>query len=159
MPQTPFEPQPDELSAHRLFIRIQHDALREKLAGLTDEQVTSKPTASDLCLLVLAKHAAFVERRWLRAVGGLDMTGYWPPSDPGEELRIDPSDDVASILALLDEVGAATTEILGGDVDLDTVDPTGLNNRWILFHVTEELARHAGHADIIRESIDGLMGV
>ena len=158
MPQTPFEPQPDERAAHRFFIRIQHDAIREKLDGLTDEQATSKPTASDLCLLTLAKHAAFCERRWMRAVGGLDMTGYWPPADPGAELRVDPGDTVASMLALLDDVGAATAEILEGEVDLDTVNEHGLNGRWILFHLVEELARHAGHADIIRESIDGTRG-
>ena len=159
MPPTPFEPQPDERTGYRTFIGIQHDAIRQKLAGLSDEQATSTPTASDFCMLTLAKHAAFCERRWMRAVGGLDMTGYWPPSDPGEELRVDPGDTVASMLALLDEVGAASKQILAGDVDLETVDDTGLNNRWILLHLVEELARHAGHADILRESLDGTTGV
>jgi hypothetical protein len=159
MPRTPFEPQPDERTAHRLFVRIQHDAIREKLDGLTDEQATSKPTVSDFSMLVLVKHAAFCERRWLRSVAGLDMTGYWPPADPGEELRVDPGDTVESILGLFDEVGATTQEILAGDVDLDTVNELGLNARWILFHVEEELARHAGHADVIREAIDGTTGV
>ena len=159
MPQTPFEPQPDERSGYRRFITIQHDAIREKLDGLSDEQATSRPTASELSMLTLAKHAAFCERRWIRAVGGLDLTGYWPPRDPGEELRVDPGDSVSSMLALLDEVGAATREVLAGDIDLDTVDDTGLNNRWILLHLIEELARHAGHADLIRESLDGSKGV
>ncbi|HEX4904893.1 MAG TPA: DinB family protein [Acidimicrobiales bacterium] len=159
MPPTPFEPQPDELSGYRTFIGIQHDAIRQKLDGLTDEQALSAPTASDLCMLTLAKHAAFCERRWMRAVGRLDMTGYWPPSDPGEELRVDPGDTVTSMLALLDEVGAASKEILAADVDLDTVDDSGLNSRWILLHLIEELARHAGHADILRESLDGTTGV
>jgi hypothetical protein len=159
MPHTPFEAQPDELSAHRLFLQIQHDALREKLEGLTDEQATSKPTASEFSMLTLVKHAAFAERRWLRSVGGLDLEGYWPPRDPDEELRVDPGDTVESMLALLDDVAAATREILAGDVDLDTVNDIGLNARWILFHVIEELARHAGHADLLRESIDGTTGV
>ena len=53
--------------------------------------------ASDFSMLTLCKHAAFTERRWMRTVAGLDMTGYWPPADPGEELRIDPGDTVASI--------------------------------------------------------------
>jgi hypothetical protein len=159
MPQTPFEAQPDELAAHRVFVKVQHDAIREKLDGLTDEQATSKPTVSGLSMLTLVKHAAFCERRWLRSVAGLDMTGYWPPADPGEELRVDPGDDVASIGRLFDEVGGTTQEILAGDVDLDTVNEFGLNARWILFHVVEELARHAGHADILREAIDGTTGV
>ena len=153
------EAQPTELDALRLFIRIQRDALREKLAGLTDEQATSTPTVSAFSLLTLVKHAAFVERRWMRSVAGLDMTGFWPPADPEEELRVGPGDTVASILALLDEVGAATEHHLGGDVDLDTIDDLGLNARWILFHLVEELARHAGHADVLRESIDGTVGV
>lgn len=90
MPQTPMAPQPTELAGYRLFIRVQHDALREKLAGLDDDQAMATPTSSDFCMLTLVKHAAFVERRWMRGVGGLDLTGYWPPRDPEEELRIDP---------------------------------------------------------------------
>ena len=159
MPQTPFEPQPDELSGYRFFLGIQRAALREKLGGLTDEQAATRPTDSDFCMLTLFKHVTFVERRWTRAVGGLDLTGYWPPADPGEEGRIDPGDTVASMMALSDSVAATTEEILAGDVDLETVNEFNLNNRWILLHLIEELARHAGHADIIRESLDGTTGV
>jgi hypothetical protein len=159
MPQTPFEPQRDELSGYRLFLGIQRAALLEKLDGLTDEQATTKPTVSDFCMLTLVKHAAFVERRWMRAIGGLDLTGYWPPADPGEEGRIDPGDDVASIKGLFDGVAFETDRILAGAIDMDTVNDFNLNNRWIFLHLIEELARHAGHADILRETIDGKKGV
>jgi uncharacterized damage-inducible protein DinB len=159
MPQTPFAAQPDELTAHRMFVRVQHDAIREKLDGLSDAQAYATPTVSAFCMLTLVKHAAFCERRWMRSITGLDMTGYWPPSDPAEELRIDEGDTVESILRLFDDVGATTQEILSGDVDLDTVNEFGLNARWILFHLIEELARHAGHADLLRETIDGTRGV
>lgn len=50
--------------------------------------------------------------------------------------------------------------ILDGFTDLDEVSPTtGLNRRWVLLHLVEELARHAGHADLIRESLDGTKGI
>jgi hypothetical protein len=157
--QTPFHAQPDELSSLRMFIGAQRASLLEKLRGLTDEQAMWKATASGFSMLVLCKHAAFVERRWIRSVAGLDLTGYWPPTDAEEELRIDPGDTVASIDALFRAIGAITDEVLSGDIDLDTVDNGGLNKRWVLLHLVEELARHAGHADIIRESIDGTRGM
>lgn len=159
MPPTPMAPQPDELTGLKLFLDTNRRALLEKLDGLTDEQAASRPTVSDLRMLTLVKHVAYVERRWMRGVAGLDMTGYWPPSDPEEEGRIDPGDTVASIRALYDGIAVNTDEILAGGVDLDAVNEIELNARWILLHLIEELARHAGHADILRESIDGTTGV
>lgn len=157
--QTVMEAQPDELTGYRTFLTAQRGAILQKLDGLTDEQAASHPTASELCMLTLVKHVAFAERRWMRSVAGFDLTGYWPPADPGAELRIDPGDDVASIQALYADVAATTEEILAGLTDLDSVNEFGLNNRWILLHLIEELARHAGHADLLRESLDGTTGV
>ena len=156
---TPFEAQPDELTGYRTFLTAQRAAILRKLDGLTDAQATSRPTVSDLCMLTLVKHVAFVERRWMRSVAGLDLTGYWPPADPEEEGRIDPGDDVASIQALYAEIAATTETLFDGITDLDGVNEFGLNNRWILLHLVEELARHAGHADILRESLDGTKGI
>ena len=159
MAGTPFEAMPDELTGLRTFVTAQRDAIVRKLDGLTDEQAVSRPTVSDFCMLTLVKHVAFVERRWMRAIAGLDMTGYWPPADPAEEGRIDPGDDVASIQAFHADVAATTESVFDGITDLDAVNDFGLNNRWILLHLVEELARHAGHADLLRESLDGTKGI
>lgn len=156
---TAMEAQPDELTGYRTFITAQREAILRKLDGLTDEQAARHPTVSELCMLTLVKHVAFAERRWMRSVAGLDLTGYWPPADPGEELRIDPGDDVASIQAFYAGVAATTEQIFDDITDLDTVNEFGLNNRWILLHLIEELGRHAGHADLLRESLDGAKGV
>ena len=129
-----------------------------KLEGLTDEQAKSHPTASAFCLLTLVKHAAYVERRWFQLeVARRDIEGLWPPPDD-RELQIEPGDTVESIRALYEATIAENREILAGVTDLDGLSPMGLNRRWVVMHLIEELARHAGHADIIRESIDGTTG-
>jgi hypothetical protein len=159
MPPTPFEPQPDEKTGLGFFLDVQRAALLQKLAGLTDVQATSHPTASELCLLTLVKHVAFTERRWFQLeVARRDIPGLWPPPDD-RELRVEDGDTVASITALYEGIIAENREILAGVDELDSLSPsTGLNRRWVLMHVLEEVARHAGHADILRESIDGATG-
>ena len=155
----PFEAVPDEKAGFALFLDEQRAALLRKLDGLTDEQATSHPAPSDFCMLTLVKHVAFVERRWFQLeVARRDVPGLWPPPDD-RELRIEEGDTVASVRALYESVIAENREILASVDDLDSVSAaTGLNPRWVLFHLIEEVARHAGHADIIRESIDGLTG-
>ena len=156
---TPFEAQPDEKAGLGFFIDAQREAILRKLGGLTDEQATTKSTVSDLCLLVLVKHIAFTEHRWFQLeVARRDIPGLWPPPDD-REMRIEPGDTVASITALYEGIIAENRQILADVDELDSISPgTGLNRRWVLLHVLEELARHAGHADIIRESIDGATG-
>ena len=159
MPPTPFEPQPDETTGLGFFLDVQRAALLQKLAGLTDEQATSRPTASALCMLTLVKHVAFTERRWFQLeVARRDIPGLWPPPDD-RELRVEDGDTVESITALYEGIIAENREILADVDELDSLSPaTGLNRRWVLMHVLEEVARHAGHADILRESIDGVTG-
>lgn len=159
MPPTPFEPQPDEKAGLGFFLDVQRAALLQKLAGLTDEQAMSRSTVSDFCMLTLVKHVAFTERRWFQLeVARRDVPGLWPPPDD-RELRVEDGDTVASITALYEGVIAENREILASVDELDSISPaTGLNRRWVLLHVLEEVARHAGHADILRESIDGVTG-
>jgi hypothetical protein len=153
-----YEGVPDELSGLSAFLDAQRESLLRKFDGLTDEQAKSHPTVSAFCMLTLIKHIAFVERRWFQLeVARRDIEGLWPPPDE-RELEIEPGDTVASIRALYEETIAENREILAGVTDLDSLSPTGLNRRFVLMHLLEELARHAGHADIIRESIDGTRG-
>lgn len=160
MPATPFEPMPDEVTGLRTFLDAQRASILEKSAGLTEEQGRSHPTASDFCMLTLVKHVAFVERRWFQLeVARRQIEGLWPPPDD-RELRIEDGDTLGSVRAFYEEIIAENRVILDGVTDLDEVSPTtGLNRRWVLLHLVEELARHAGHADLVRESIDGTKGI
>ena len=155
----PFEGPPSERDGLAMFLGEQRAALLRKLAGLTEEQARSRPTASSFCMLTLVKHVAFTERRWFQLeVARRKVPGLWPPPDD-RELRIEDGDTVASVRALYESIIAENEEILASVDDLDSLSPaTGLNRRWVLLHLIEEVARHAGHADIIRESIDGLTG-
>jgi hypothetical protein len=153
-----FEGPPDELSGLTMFLEEQRAALLRKLDGLTDQQATSHPTASAFCMLTLVKHVAFVERRWFQLeVARRDIEGLWPPPDD-RELEIEPGDSVESIRTLYESVIAENRAILAGVTELDSPSPHGLNTRWVLLHLIEEVARHAGHADLIREALDGTTG-
>jgi uncharacterized damage-inducible protein DinB len=150
-----FEGPPDELSGLAMFLEEQRAGLLRNLDGLTDEQATSHPTASSFCMLTLVKHVAFVERRWFQLeVARRQIEGLWPPPDD-REMEIEPGDSVESVRAFYEQITAENREILAGVDDLDSLSEIGLNRRWILLHLIEEIARHAGHADLIRESIDG----
>ena len=95
---TPFVGPPDEMAGLTMFLDSQRQAILRKLDGLTQEEATHTSTVSDLTMLTLVKHLAFVERRWFQlSVAGRDIPGLWPPSDPGEELRVDPGDTVESV--------------------------------------------------------------
>jgi uncharacterized damage-inducible protein DinB len=154
----PFEGPPTELAGLKLFLEEQRAALLRKLDGLSEEQATSHPTASDFSILTLVKHVAYVERRWFQLeIARRDVPGLWPPPDDSE-LRLEAGDTVESIRALYEEVIAENRQILEEVDDLDSLSGINLNRRWVLLHLIEELARHAGHADLIREAIDGSKG-
>jgi hypothetical protein len=154
-----FEGPPSEVAGLAMFLDEQRAALLRKIDGLTDEQALAHPTPSGFCLLTLVKHVAFTERRWfLLQVARRDVPGLWPPPDD-REMRVEDGDTQASVRSMYESVIAENQAILADVDDLDSIDPaTGLNRRWVLLHLIEEVARHAGHADIIRESIDGVTG-
>jgi hypothetical protein len=155
----PFQGPPDELSGLALFLDEQRAALLRKIDGLTDQQAKIRATASQFCLLTLLKHVAFVERRWFQLeVARRDVPGLWPPEDD-RELEIEPGDTVDSVRALYQRTIDENRAILATITDLDSLSATQLNRRWVLLHLIEEVARHAGHADLIRESIDGTRGL
>ena len=154
----PFVGLPDELSGLTMFLEEQRAAILRNLDGLTDEQAMSNPTVSEFCMLTLVKHVAFVERRWFQLeIARRDVPGLWPPPDD-RELRLEPGDTVASIRDFYEGIVAENRAFLADVTDLDSLSANSLNRRWILLHLIEELARHAGHADVIRESIDGMKG-
>jgi uncharacterized damage-inducible protein DinB len=155
----------DTLAKHRQF-------LRGTTRDLTDEQAGQRTTVSELCLGGLIKHVASAERNWA------DFIEHGPsPEDDfdamteedwarrADEFRMLPGETLAGVLAAYDEVARRTDALVASIPDLDASHPLpkapwyepGI--RWsarrVLLHIIAETAQHAGHADIIRESLDG----
>ena len=150
----------DERDGLLAFLAEQRDGVANALRGLTDEQAASMPSASELSLGALVKHLTTCERRWVVvSIAGRDDPELWPVEDWSAEFQLTADDTVESLLAGYAEVARETEEIVAGVPDLGApaVDDPDFQRsiRWVLLHLIEETARHAGHADIIRESIDG----
>jgi len=164
-------PVTDERDALVAYLVQQQDAFRAAIYGLTDQQAGHTPTPSSLCVGSLVKHVTQTQQGWLdRAIAAPGT----PVDDRTEEEMYaahqaawtwTADDTVAAALAELDAVSAAVLDAVRA-TDLDSpvpVPPAPWNPkdvaawsvRWVWFHLIEELARHAGHADIIREAIDG----
>ena len=135
-----------------------------KLNGLSEEQARRPHYPSGLTLLGIIKHLSDVERSWFREVFlGEDLGHLWDADDAGKYWRIEAIDTTADIVASYDAEVARAREIVA-ETDLDTLAAApgpgmeGLQLHWIVIHMVEETARHCGHADLIRESIDGQTG-
>ena len=150
------------LEKHRGF-------LKHTVDGLSDEQAAKQTTVSELCLGGLVKHVAAVEDQWVRFINeGPDA--FAPMSAASYEehantFRMLPGETLASILASYDEVSATTTDLIRTitSLDIDHALPEApwfeQGARWsarrVFLHILAETAQHAGHADILREAIDG----
>ncbi|WP_435769154.1 DinB family protein [Nocardioides sp. SYSU DS0651] len=125
--------------------------------GLTEEQVRRRLVPSLTTLLGLVKHASFAERVWFHVtLAGRTREELGLPPDVDSSFRLGPDDTIASVTAEFREV-CAESDRIAFDYDLDD---TGLHHRrgevslrWMYGHMIEELARHAGHGDILREQI------
>lgn len=152
----------DEADVLRRVLQYQRDTIVMKVEGLDDEQARRAVVDSGTSLAGIVKHLTHVERWWFQAVfAGRDVEFPWSEEDPDADWRVEPGETVARLVAGYREACAQSDRILGGE-RLDEVarhegyDPS---LRWIVLHMIEETARHAGHADILREQIDGVTGV
>ncbi len=163
-------PVPDEREVLLRMVADQRRAVRNTLLGLTEEQARSTPSASQLSLSAVVKHLTQGERTTVAVrVGGrhdereaADPQAAWLAG-----FQVGPEETVEALLQRWDEVAMETEEVVRAEPDLDRVVPIEpavaqwlpedvvFTVRWMLLHLVEELARHAGHADVIRESIDG----
>ncbi|WP_158883924.1 DinB family protein [Amycolatopsis anabasis] len=148
----------ETLTKHRNFLRF-------TVRDLTDEQAARRTTASALSLGGLIKHVATVERAWLNFVLGGAEAMADAQDDWEGQFRMVEGETLAGLLDRYAEVASRTDEIVATLPDLDVSHPlpeapwfepgASWSARRVLLHLIAETAQHAGHADIIRESLDG----
>ena len=138
------------------------DAVLWKLGGLGDDDLRRSMVPSGTSLLGLVKHLAAVEYGWFCDTFGREIEPLpFDDDDPDADLRVRPEETTEDILAFYGRARAAADQAID---ELD-VEDTGtawfgeaVTMRWVLIHMIEETARHAGHVDILRELIDGMAG-
>ncbi|MGW1953810.1 DinB family protein [Streptomyces sp. NPDC001920] len=155
----------ESLAKHREFLRL-------TARDLTDEQAGQRTTVSELCVGGLIKHVTAMEQNWVDFI----EHGPSPKADfdamteedwarRADEFRMLPGETLAGVLAAYDKVARRTDELVATLPDLDASHPlpkapwyepgAHWSARRVLLHIIAETAQHAGHADIIRESLDG----
>ena len=163
----------DERHALHEFLAYQQSAFVAVAHGLTDDQACATPTVSALSIGGLIKHVTGMQRGWMQRV---TAAPHEPPADdrPFEERRTEFEDEYVmradeTLAGVLDAYAVQNAETLRlvQTADLDAAVPVprdapwfpkdvdAWSVRWVFLHVISELGRHAGHADILRESIDG----
>ena len=146
------------------FLDWQRGTLLHKCAGLTGEQLARKACLpSDLSLLGLVRHMTDVERTWFRRrFAGQDLDGvYWREDAPKAAFAdVDPAGAEADLARLVAEQEAARKAVAGLSLDDVFVSERWgeMSLRWCYGHMTAEYARHCGHADLLRERVDGVTG-
>ena len=146
-------------------IRKQRGFFTYTVRGLDDEQAARRTTVSELCLGGLVKHLAAVEKNWVDfIVEGPVALERQNPDDWPDMFRMLDGETLEGLLAAYHEVARRTDELVA-TVDLDASQPLPAapwfepGARWsarrVLLHIVAETAQHSGHADIIRESLDG----
>lgn len=165
---TPSDPRTREHQDLLQALAVHRGLLRTTVDGLTDEQARHRPTASRLSLGGIIKHVASVEAQWADfAINGPSAFSFGETTEAewAAGFELGPDESLASVLDTYASVAAATDQMVA---DLDDFDadhalpeapwfPPGA--RWsvrqVVVHIVAETAQHAGHADILRETIDG----
>jgi uncharacterized damage-inducible protein DinB len=147
-----------------LFVSLNRhrDVILWKLEGLDEEQVRRSMTPSGTSLLGLVKHLAAVEYGWFCETFGRETEPMpFDEEDETADLRAEPDETTAEIVAFYGRARAAADHVIN-DVAVEDVGTAWFGDtvsmRWVLIHMIEETARHAGHMDIVRELIDGTTG-
>jgi uncharacterized damage-inducible protein DinB len=158
-------PLTDERELLLSYIAQQRNGIRFAAYGLTDDQARLTPTPSALSVGGLIKHVTEMERSWMDTVLQRERRGSRGDYEAG--FRLGPDETLAGALSRYAEVAAETDQIVRAISDLGQAVPVpkgvpwfpqdveAWSVRWVLLHFIEEIARHAGHADIVREAIDG----
>jgi len=152
------DPATDERELFVRWLDFLRASLLSKLEGLSEEQARWHPDGKLLSVLGIVNHLTHVESRWIDgAFIGLDT------SRSEEEFRPAPTVSLGDIVPAYQVRGADTTKVIreAASLSLPCVHPMakGRDLRWVLLHLVEETARHAGHADATRELLDGATGL
>ena len=149
------------------FLDYYRVVVGRKVVGLAPQELTRSPLPSGWTPLQLLKHLVFMEERWVRWGFAAEPVPHpWGDQDEDGRWQVGPEETVDALLAAMDLAGARTREIasranledraaVGGRFATAADCPT---LGWILHHVLQEYARHAGHLDVARELIDGTVG-
>lgn len=158
------QPAATENEALVAYIRNQHEALEGAAAALSDEQARERSTVSELTIISLLQHVTGVQRNWIASIAAAPERPQRDEGGPNFEVAADRTLD--DVLAEFGEVNQQVLDMVGS-MDLDAHVPVPSDAPWwpegidgwparsVGHHLVQELARHAGHADIIREAIDG----
>jgi uncharacterized damage-inducible protein DinB len=167
-PQATRQPAPyvaDERQTLEGWLDFHRQTLLGKCSGLTEEQLRQRAAPpSSMSLLGLVRHLTEVERSWFRRrVDGQDISFlYFSEADPdGDFDRVDTADAEHDFAVYQDEIELVRQAAAGHDLDEMFFHPlrqVEMSVRWVYTHLVEEYARHNGHADLLRERIDGATG-
>jgi len=146
------------------YLEQQRYVIRLAAYGLTDEQARLAPTVSALSVGGLIKHVASVETAWMGTVQQLPRNAS--PDDYADNFRMRDDETLEQVLARYRDAANETNTVLARfELDDPVPVPKGVpwfpddidawSIRWVLLHLIQETARHAGHADIVREGVDG----
>lgn len=165
-------PEPDDQLADAKLLLLGYldyyrSAIARKVAGLPDADLRSTRLPSGWSPLEMVKHLVYMERRWLEwGFLGVPVDEPWGDRGPDGRWTVGPDESVTALVSWMHTGGQRTRQIVeaaslpdvgavGGRFGEEDRLPT---LAWILFHVLQEYARHAGHLDIVRELIDGSVG-
>lgn len=154
----------DEKTSVLAYLDYQRATMLHKVEGVTDEQARFSPVPSGTSLWGLVAHLTMVERWWLTAVvaDADDVEFPWSDEDPDADWRGPEGASFADVVTAY-EAECERSRAITADVDLDRATSTrrakhGWSVRAVLLHMIEETARHCGHADLLREMVDGTVG-
>jgi uncharacterized damage-inducible protein DinB len=159
----------DELTMLGQYLDYQRATLAARATGVDDAGWRATVGPSSLTLAGLVKHMALVEDSWFQeTMAGEDEREPWASApwddDPDWEFHTAPDEDPAAVLALYAEACERSRATVAriGDPAAEAARVTRRGRRptlrWVMLHMLEETARHNGHADLIRESVDGVTG-
>jgi uncharacterized damage-inducible protein DinB len=170
--RTTAPPAADEARTLLGFLNSQRDTLRWKCSGLTAAQLATPLPPTTMTLGGLLKHLAIVEAGWLNQffAGGVEKPSWFDDLDHDDpEWSFTSAADASpeQLFAWLDESIAVSDRVIEdsltegaglASMSAETEGGSQISLRWIVCHLIEEYARHNGHADLIRESVDGTTG-
>jgi uncharacterized damage-inducible protein DinB len=153
----------DEFTTLTSFLDFLREVVCKKLEGVEEPGLRAVLVPSQGTTLAgIVNHLGHVERWWFQQIyAGQDLEYPWTEEDPDGDFRVPDDATADSLVAFYRDSCGRSREVVASNPDLDHQVPRGSKQvtlRWILVHMIEETARHAGHLDLLRESWDGVVG-